>query len=102
MEEAGGEGVGEEGCGPDIAYDRPEPGTTPAAERSDRPEVAGLQAGREVRARDVLDVGRGSSDSRSDLFGEPVKPHPAGSLAKRSIDDVAPKDRKSTRLNSSH
>src|SRR3546814_20574946 len=28
--------------------------------------------------------------SRSDLFGEPVKPHPAGSLAKRSIDDVAP------------
>src|SRR3546814_13744247 len=38
----------------------------------------------------VLDVGRGSSDSRSDLFGEPVKPHPAGSLAKRSIDDVAP------------
>src|SRR3546814_16124928 len=57
---------------------------------SDRPEVAGLQAGREVRARDVLDVGRGSSDSRSDLFGEPVKPHPAGSLAKRSIDDVAP------------
>src|SRR3546814_1660245 len=33
---------------------------------------------------------RSSSDSRSDLFGEPVKPHPAGSLAKRSIDDVAP------------
>ncbi|AJA11632.1 Type IV secretion system protein, TraD, DNA-binding domain (plasmid) [Sphingopyxis fribergensis] len=84
------EGDGEEGGGQDIANDRPEPGTTLAAEWSGRPEAADLQEGRGIRARDVLDVGRGSSDSRSDLIGEPVNLHPAGSLAKRSIDDVAP------------
>src|SRR3546814_14888118 len=54
-----GEGDGEEGDGQDIANDRPEPGTTPAAARSARPDDAGRQAGREVLAGDGLDVGRG-------------------------------------------
>jgi len=82
--------AGEEGGGPDIAADRPEPGVEPETDREDRREISHLQDGREVRARDVLDVSRSAVDGRVATSGEVDKGNIA-SLAKRSIDDDQPR-----------
>src|SRR3546814_238592 len=58
------DGEGEEGGGQDIAADRPEPGVEAETERQERREISDLQAGREVRARDVIDVGRAQLGKR--------------------------------------
>lgn len=83
--------VGEEGGGQDIAADRPEPGAEAVTERQERREISNLQDGREVRVRDVLDVGRPQLDGRTTGQGEAEKPAGITSLAKRSIDDDPPR-----------
>src|SRR3546814_2939679 len=82
------DGDGEEGGGQDIAADRPEPGVEPKQE--DRREISDVQDGREVRARDVLDVGRPQLDGRTAAPEETGKGNSNASLAKRSIDDDPP------------
>src|SRR3546814_2485708 len=71
----------------DIAADRPEPGVEAETERQERREISDLQDGREVRARDVIDVGRAQLDTRVTAQGETQQPAGIASLAKRSIDD---------------
>src|SRR3546814_4093925 len=74
----------------DIAADRPEPGVEAETERQERREISDLQDGREVRARDVIDVGRAQLDTRVTAQGETQQPAGIASLAKRSIDDDPP------------
>lgn len=85
------DGTGEEGGGPDIAADRPEPGVEPESDREDRREISHQQDGREIRARDVLDVRRSQIGGQAATTGETEKGGAGGSLAKRSIDDDHPR-----------
>lgn len=84
------EDEGEEGGGQDIAADRPEPGVEAETERQERREISDLQDGREVRARDVIDVGRAQLDAWVAAQNETQQPAGIASLAKRSIDDDPP------------
>lgn len=89
-EEDEDEGEGEEGGGQDIANDRPEPGVAAESERDGRREVSDLQDGREVRVRDILDVGRPPIDGRTAAAEENTTAIANASLAKRLLDDDPP------------
>lgn len=81
---------GEEGGGPDIANDRPEPGQGAEAALDDWREIGAVQDNRDSLDRAPKEQGSNLITDRAAAMSDIDTPQPNASLAKSSIDDVQP------------